>query len=133
MKKLKFKVDNVISKNVNLAVQGAHGPGVKTEVGSFWFCCNPDQPLTRSVRPVSLYVVNRSGVVRWYPNISSVIDMHRATVRKFLKNNEFYKDNLYIEESVFNKILPHVLQNVDLSTSFTITTKDLNKLITFVK
>lgn len=55
--------------------------------------------------------------------------MHRATVRKFLNKKEFYKDNLYIKELEFKKILPHVTFNADLSSSFTLTNIDLETLI----
>lgn len=61
--------------------------------------------------------------------------MHRATVRKFLNKKEFYKDNLYIEELEFKKILPHIVptgthpDKVDLSSSFKLKKKDLDFLI----
>lgn len=64
LKKLKFKIGNLISKNINIAVQGPNGPGVRTEVGNFWFCCNPEQPYKHSLKPVSLYVVSKTGELK---------------------------------------------------------------------
>lgn len=97
-------IANNISSVMNLAVPG----GIISELGKFWFCCNPDHPFKFNRLPKPLFSITSDGVCTWHANNSNVKGFTRTKVAKLRLTSELYQGIRLIDESVLLNLLPEV-------------------------
>nr|UEV87049.1 hypothetical protein [Grifola frondosa] len=97
-------IANNVTINMNLSIPG----GIKTEKGSFLYCCNPDHPFILNRIPKPLYSITTQGLCTWYSNNSSILNIHRNYVTKLRLNLEEYKGVRLLDESVLLNLFPNI-------------------------
>lgn len=125
----RFIVDTVatnIGQKMNLNIPG----GIKTELGSFLFCCNPNEPFLVNRLPKPLYSVTSEGLCTWYPNNSAVPNMRRDLIRLSRNNLESINGVRYLDESLLLNLFPSLPKGVGFS--YQLTSEELTKLTKFL-
>lgn len=115
-------IANNITSVMNLAIPG----GITSEIGKFWYCCNPDHPFKFNKIPKPLFTVTSDGLCSWYANNSSVKNFSRKTVAKHLASGELYGGIRFISESVMLNLFPDLPTGEN--TVFYLSSSQLNKL-----
>ena len=87
---------------MKIAVQG----GIVSELGKFWYCCNPDQPFKYNKLAKALFTITSDGLCTWYPNNSSITDFSRKMVAKHRATSSVYKGVRLIDESALLNLFP---------------------------
>lgn len=97
-------IANNITSVINLAVPG----GIISELGQFWYCCNPDHPFKFNRLPKPLFKITSDGICTWHANNSSVKGFTRTTVAKHRVTSDLYLGVRFIDESIILKLFPEV-------------------------
>lgn len=105
----KSMIGERITRYMNWAVPG----GIKTEMGSFWYCCNPESPFKYNRKPKPLYSVSTQGLCTWYPNNSSIPNMERHQIHNLRLTNKTFNGIQYIDESILLKLFPDIPRGIN--------------------
>ena len=98
---------NFIANNITAVMNTAVPGGVVTELGKFWFCCNPDHPFKYNKLAKALFTVSPSGLCTWYPNNSSIHNFSRKMVALHRANSSVYKGVRLVDEAIMLNLFPN--------------------------